>query len=238
MKRPERSAVGFEGFTLIELVLALMVIAMLVGVAIPAMQGLSDERDARKPIDELSRMVLEVRTRAMLEQEAYQIVFDADGIYALRYFHPFRNRDDFKQLLIEMKKPQQAVGAAKEDVARATPVATSVEGAGPGAPVETKQTLPSEIEKSHLTPQTSQRRDSFLLKYDKPNDLDLTVHFWGDTQWYKAENDFFRRWIFQPSGMCNPLQVRIEKGDSFFEVQFDPMTGEILREKFYVPPSR
>ena len=36
--------------------------------------------------------------------------------------------------------------------------------------------------------------------------------------------------------MCNPLQVRIEQGGGFFEVKFDPLTGEVLREKYYVPP--
>ena len=222
---PERRA----GFTLIELIIALMIIVVLVGIAIPAMQGLSDERTARKPIDSLAAMVQEVRKRAMLEQEAYQIVFDADGFYALRYFHPYRNRDDFRQLLIEMQQPQQAGEIATAQVQHSSP---PVETAGAGG----QPNLLSEIDDSRPTLQTAKRRDTWLKKYTKPVDLDLSLLFWGDPKWAKVENDYFRRWVFQPTGLCNPLQVRIEKGSGFFEVQFDPLTGEIAREKYFVPP--
>jgi hypothetical protein len=80
------------------------------------------------------------------------------------------------------------------------------------------------------------RRDTWLKTYNKPVEIDLTLLFWGDPKWNKVENDYFRRWVFQPTGLCNPLQVRSEQGDGFFQIQFDPLTGEVLREKYYVPP--
>ncbi len=218
-----------EGFTLIELVIALMIIVVLVGVAIPAMQGVSDERSARKPIDALAEMVQEVRRRAMLEQEAYQIVFDADGFYALRYFNSYRNRDDFKQLLIEMQKPQDSQGVAKDTVERSG-------GAVGSNAVEGATNLLTELSEGLPEAKTVMRRDTWLKTYNKPVEIDLTLLFWGDPKWNKVENDYFRRWVFQPTGLCNPLQVRSEQGDGFFQIQFDPLTGEVLREKYYVPP--
>ena len=225
------------GFTLIELIIALMIIVVIVGIAIPAMQGLSDERGARKPIDALARMVQDVRKRALLEQEAYQIVFDADGFYALRYFNPYRNRADFKQLLIEMQAPQQGSAVTLDQVVRADAAATNATTSAPGAPLPGgQQNLLSEIDDSRPTLQTFRRRDTWVKTYKKPVELDLSLLFWGDSRWNKVENDYFRRWVFQPTGMCNPLQVRIEQGGGFFEVKFDPLTGEVLREKYYVPP--
>ena len=218
-----------EGFTLIELVIALMIIVVLVGVAIPAMQGVSDERSAHKPIDALAEMVQEVRRRAMLEQEAYQIVFDADGFYALRYFNSYRNRDDFKQLLIEMQKPQDSQGVAKDTVERSG-------GAVGSNAVEGATNLLTELSEGLPEAKTVMRRDTWLKTYNKPVEIDLTLLFWGDPKWNKVENDYFRRWVFQPTGLCNPLQVRSEQGDGFFQIQFDPLTGEVLREKYYVPP--
>ena len=225
------------GFTLIELVTALMIIVVIVGVAIPAVQGLSDERGARKPIDTLVGMVQEVRKRALLEQEAYQIVFDAEGFYALRYFHPYRNRDDFKQLLIAMQAPQQGAAVTSDQVIRADAASTKPGTSAPGAPITGAQpNLLTEIDASRPMLQTVRRRDTWLKTYNKPVELDMSLLFWGDSKWNKAKNDYFRRWVFQPTGMCNPLQVRIEQGGGFFEVKFDPLTGEVLREKYYVPP--
>jgi prepilin-type N-terminal cleavage/methylation domain-containing protein len=217
-----------QGFTLIELIVALMIIVVLVGVAIPAMQGLSDERGARKPIDALVGMVQEVRSRAMLEQEAYQIVFDADGIYALRYFHPYRTRNDFKQLLIEMKEPAEDGGITTEPVIQ-------VNEGSEGLPAAN---LLAEIIDAQPNREVAKRRDTWLKTYKKPVEIDLSVLFWGDSKWNKVENDYFRRWVFQPTGLCNPIQVKTEQGDGFFEIHFDALTGEVLREKYYVPPDK
>ena len=44
----------------------------------------------------------------------------------------------------------------------------------------------------------------------------------------------FRRWIFQPSGMCEPLKVRMEADAAFFEIEFHPLTADIVRERSWV----
>ncbi len=42
-------------------------------------------------------------------------------------------------------------------------------------------------------------------------------------------------WIFQPTGLCEPLTVRLEQGDAWIEATFDPLTAEISEENFNIP---
>ena len=44
-----------------------------------------------------------------------------------------------------------------------------------------------------------------------------------------------QRWIFQPTGLCEPLAVRIIEGEAWIEVQFDPLTAGIEDESYYIP---
>lgn len=44
-----------------------------------------------------------------------------------------------------------------------------------------------------------------------------------------------QRWIFQPTGLCEPLAVRIIEGEGWIEVRFDPLTAGIADESYYIP---
>lgn len=44
-----------------------------------------------------------------------------------------------------------------------------------------------------------------------------------------------QRWIFQPTGLCEPIAVRIMEGEAWIEVQFDPLTAGIEDESYYIP---
>lgn len=44
-----------------------------------------------------------------------------------------------------------------------------------------------------------------------------------------------QRWIFQPTGLCEPLTVRIMAGEAWIEVLFDPLTASIEEESYYIP---
>ena len=43
-----------------------------------------------------------------------------------------------------------------------------------------------------------------------------------------------QRWIFQPTGLCEPLTVRIMEDEAWIEVRFDPLTAGIEEETFYI----
>src|SRR5688500_4533613 len=100
---PEPSAgPGGRAFTLIEIVVALTIIAVLAAVAIPTIKGLNAEERAREPVKILADLVQEVRHRAMREGRSYQIVFEREGIHASRTTFPYEKREEFLKFLEEM----------------------------------------------------------------------------------------------------------------------------------------
>lgn len=51
----------------------------------------------------------------------------------------------------------------------------------------------------------------------------------------KARRPDGQRWIFQPTGLCEPLTVRIAEGEAWIEVRFDPLTAGIEEESYHIP---
>src|SRR5262245_57656737 len=94
-RRKPRAHFHEIAFTLIEIVVALTMIAIIAAVAIPTRKGLDQSEKARAPIQTLSEVVQEVRQRAMRERRAYQIVFEREGIHASPAMYPYEKRDEF-----------------------------------------------------------------------------------------------------------------------------------------------
>jgi type II secretory pathway pseudopilin PulG len=44
-----------------------------------------------------------------------------------------------------------------------------------------------------------------------------------------------QRWIFQPTGLCEPVSVRIMENEAWIEVRFDPLTAGIEEETYNIP---
>ena len=44
-----------------------------------------------------------------------------------------------------------------------------------------------------------------------------------------------QRWIFQPTGLCEPVSVRIIENEAWIEVRFDPLTAGIEEESYNIP---
>lgn len=44
-----------------------------------------------------------------------------------------------------------------------------------------------------------------------------------------------QRWIFQPSGLCEPIAVRLMEDDAWMEVRFDALTAGLADESYSVP---
>jgi hypothetical protein len=42
-------------------------------------------------------------------------------------------------------------------------------------------------------------------------------------------------WIFRPSGLCEPLAVRMMEDDAWLEIEFDPLTASLSGESFFIP---
>ena len=42
-------------------------------------------------------------------------------------------------------------------------------------------------------------------------------------------------WIFQPTGLCEPITFRLEENDAWIEIAFDPLTASIAEESYNIP---
>ncbi|MDA8633684.1 prepilin-type N-terminal cleavage/methylation domain-containing protein [Verrucomicrobiales bacterium] len=202
-----------SGFTLVELVIAITVLAILGGLAVPAIDSVQRERLAREPVNQLYLLAREVRVRSMKERRPYQIVFDREGFRASRFFQPYGGSEEFEALRTELE--QRAREQEMIDASRARGIDLSAEK------VNLKQI---EIEEGL----------QYFREYEWSDDVECSLRFWDEMQWVGLSSGEFRRWIFQPSGMCEPLRLRIEADGAYFEIEFHPLTADIKSERSWV----
>jgi len=74
----------------------------------------------------------------------------------------------------------------------------------------------------------------FLEEYAIDPALQVSLKLWNETEWVSLSGGEYRRWIFQPSGMCEPIRFRVEAEKSFFEVEFHPLTADVKSERSWV----
>lgn len=80
------------GFTLIEIVLAIAVLMLVVGLAVPSVRGVLADRRLRRSLDEFNTMVRQAQERSMIERRSYLIVW-RDKEFALRAEGLYRGED-------------------------------------------------------------------------------------------------------------------------------------------------
>ncbi len=208
---------GWRAFTLVEIVIALTILGILAGTAIPTMRTIEREREARAPVTELLRLTRTVRDRAMAEQVPYQIAFDQRGFHAARFYHPYGKSEEFDELVREIaliEERQEMI-----DASRARGIDPN-EGREPTA--------------ADRAMETAREGLKYHESYELPDGVTYSLLFWGETDWIDMESGLFKRWVFQPSGMCQPMKIRVESDNAFFEVDFHPLTGDVKSERSWV----
>jgi prepilin-type N-terminal cleavage/methylation domain-containing protein len=206
-----------SGFTLVEIIIAITIVAILAGAALPTITGIERERAAREPVAELLRMARSVRARAMAEQRPYQIAFDHRGFHAARFFNPYGESEEFDELVQEIaliEEQQEIIEASQER----------------GIDMD------AEREETYADRDFDKAREGmqFHEAYELPEGVNYELLYWGETEWIDMQSGLFRRWVFQPSGMCQPLRIRVQSENAFFEVEFHPLTGDIKSEQSWV----
>ncbi|MCB1235787.1 MAG: prepilin-type N-terminal cleavage/methylation domain-containing protein [Verrucomicrobiae bacterium] len=204
-------------FTLVEIVIAITIVAILVGMAIPTMRGLEREKVAREPVSELLRLARTVRARAMAEQQPYQIAFDHRGFHAARYFNPYGESEEFDELVRELDVLEEQRKIAEASRARGVDLNS---GREPTVDDRAAQTIQAGLE--------------YHESYEIPDGVTYRLWTWGDTEWIDMQSGLFKRWVFQPSGMCQPLKIEVDSDRAHFEVEFHPLTGDVRSEKSWV----
>ena len=77
-------------------------------------------------------------------------------------------------------------------------------------------------------PGESEAGDSFKL----PRGMRYVLEPFGAE---KAVRPDGQRWIFQPTGMCEPITFRVEDDEAWMQVTFDPLTAGLADESYYIP---
>jgi prepilin-type N-terminal cleavage/methylation domain-containing protein len=206
-------------FTLIEIVVALTIVAVVAAVAIPTVKGLEQDEKIRAPIKTLGEVVQQVRERAMRERKAYQIVFEHEGIHATAAMYPYEKREEYLEHLEELEAPPP-----KEIIARVEVQRQEVDGRPQADTAGTAEEEPRKKERP------------WTVTIPLKDGMECEVLMWGDGDWDRIEGEKMRRWVFQPSGMANPARVRLHTGGLLLETAFDVLTGEMTAEKNRTAP--
>ena len=175
------------GFTLLEMVIVLLVVALLGGSAIGFMIISDDERALNRSSVEVEVLAKRARTISALQQRPYALEF-------------FNNRVSLMPLAEAMLEPADrekaiaAQAAAAEEAAADVPVSSF-------SPVH--------------------------AGWELDEDMRIFVRRWATDTWIPITSETRQVWRFDPEGFCEPVGVRIERGKSWKESEFHPLTGGI-----------
>jgi prepilin-type N-terminal cleavage/methylation domain-containing protein len=203
-----------SGFSLVEIVIALTILTVLAAAAVPMFKGWRDEQIARQPVIELVRLAKEARLRAMREKRPYQVAFYQGGFVASRYFSPYLQFAELSEFMEQAESGQFRLNPNADD-------ADADLDAGAGD--KPKTDLP-------LAPTAQKFDDNWNEHYNLPTDVQYTLKFWNEVQETPVSGEVVKLWVFQPTGICIPLKLHLERESSIFDVEFNALTADITRE--------
>ncbi|CAN5913919.1 hypothetical protein BH11VER1_BH11VER1_25600 [soil metagenome] len=199
---------ALPAFTLLEIVIAITILAVLSAATIPSFRGMKDEQIAREPLAALSRMAKEARLHAMKEKRPYQIAFTAHSLTATRYFSPYLQAAQLEEFLQKAAVDSEAQ-ELEDEKKREAGVSTTAEGS-------------SEVPAAF---------HEWTDRYELPEGTTYSVKVWHEVEATPIEGETVKLWVFQPSGLCTPLTVKMERETALFEAGFSALTADIITEK-------
>lgn len=210
--RWQRRAGGSRGFTLLELVLVLTLLALLAAASIPSVYGLREAALAREPLTALAKLAKETRLRAMRDRRPYQIAFTSTGFKATRYISPYLQAAQIEEFIqrsaIETQQKEEAGLLPNGN----SPVVSTPTGAGEAAPAP--------------APVFKEWTESVAL----PEGMTVSVREWHESEPVPIAADAVKLWVFQPSGMVTPITVTLQLQEHLLTADFSALTADIVKE--------
>jgi prepilin-type N-terminal cleavage/methylation domain-containing protein len=199
-----------QGFTLLEIVLVLTLLALMTGAVLPTVHSYREDQQAREPLNELAKLAKITRLQAMKDRRPYQIVFTSTGFKATRYFSPYMQLAEIEEFIqrsaIETQQKEEA-GLLQNGL----PVPGADASAAPGG--------------STATPYREWTQSVAL-----PEGLMCSVREWHETEPRVIAGSTVKLWVFQPSGMVTPITVTLQLDNRVHTVDFSALTADIARE--------
>lgn len=209
---PGRQRTSAEGFTLLEIVIVLTLLAIVVAASVPSLQGLRDEQTAREPITALAVLAKQTRLRAMQEKRPYQIAFTEQGFTATRYISPYLQAVQLEEFIQRAAIQADAVSLAQPEPE------SSAQGS-------------SFTDNSPAITTTPIAFKEWTERYTLPAGTTYSVQFWHESVPAPVAGNLVKLWVFQPSGMVSPITVRLNRENASFEASFNSLTADIVSEK-------
>ncbi len=63
-----------------------------------------------------------------------------------------------------------------------------------------------------------------------PDGIDVFIRRWNSTDWLATGKNSIHVWRFDPTGLCEPLAVRLTLDKSWAEDTYHPLTATITRQ--------
>lgn len=74
------------------------------------------------------------------------------------------------------------------------------------------------------------RRGSGIVTYSFDPEIQVEIRHWAEREWHPPLPDV---WVFEHSGLCEPISVRFRSSIGAIAVQFDPLTAAVNYEEFF-----
>ena len=192
-----------QGFTLVEIVIGLTIIGILAGMAIPAIRSIEKEREARAPVAEPWRgwpgrfARGRWRSRCRIRSPLTSGVSCGPILQSLR-----------RERRVRSTRPADRSDRATAGDHRCLTRAGD------------RHERRSRTDGGDRALETAREGMKFHEVYELPDGVRYSLLFWGETDWIDMNSGLFRRWVFQPSGMCQPLKIQVGSRQRLFRSRF------------------
>lgn len=205
---------GGRGFTLVEIIIAMTILIIIAAGSIPTFRGLQAEQQTREPIEALTRLAKEARSRAMKERRPYQVVIHASGFTASRYLSPY----------LQLEKLNEFVQEVEQKASEPEPEEELSNEANVSRPTGDQAIYTKTSDKQ------SKRFEDWTEEYKFPQGMTCRVQAWYEISPVDIAGDVVRLWVFQPSGICLPMTVTVENEAAVVSVQYGALNADIIKE--------
>ena len=196
---------GRSAFTLLEMVVVIAIIVIILAAAMPLTKGLGQEKMLRDASVDVQQYAREARRLAVQDGETIDLMFTEN---TLTFVRPNR-------------LPEEEEGAQKDETLKRG----SIRSRGPQLSMrrQTEEELQAAAEAAPPPdPKPINLEEGLVYSmYSTEKKKWVPVKAW--------------RWRFQPSGLCDPLEFRIYRGEAYIGARFAPLTAGIVEESFYLP---
>jgi prepilin-type N-terminal cleavage/methylation domain-containing protein len=95
--------------------------------------------------------------------------------------------------------------------------------------LEPKQPINEEDLKMFREVDEQMKRGSGIESYVIDPSIKMEVRHWGEAEWHVPRPD---AWVFEHSGLCEPINIRFSSEYATIQVSFDPLTAAVAFEEF------